>query len=156
VAAFKATLEELAEADLLLHVLDASRHDAPEQHQAVERILDELGVAGRPAILVLNKIDRRESDNGLRLLVEEWRGVPVSALTGQGIDELLGRIHLTLRPRLGHARLRVPYADGPALTLCYRAGRVLRRTDGPDGVELEVELPAHLLPRVEPYRIDAS
>jgi GTP-binding protein HflX len=153
VAAFKATLEELAEADLLLHVLDAGRHDASEQHLAVERILDELGLAGRPSILVLNKIDRREGDNGLRSLIEEWRGVPVSALTGQGIDELLARIHLALRPQLGHAVLRIPYADGPALTLCYQVGRVLRRADEAGGIELEVELPVHLLPRVAPYRV---
>ena len=156
VSAFKATLEELSDADVLLHVLDASRPDAPEQLEAVERILNELGLAERPSILVLNKIDCRESDNGLRFLIEDSRGVPVSALTGQGIEELLHRIELTLRPRMAHAVLQIPYADGPTLALCYQLGRVLRRADEAGGIRLEVELPLHVLAKVAPYRAGTS
>jgi len=153
VSAFKATLEELSEADVLVHVLDASHPNAPEQGEAVERLLTELDLAERPSILVLNKIDRHEGDNGLRSLIEDSRGVPLSALTGQGIDDLLQRIELVLRPRMGHAVVRIPYADGPTLALCYKMGRVLRRADEAGGIRLEVELPTHLLATVAPYRI---
>lgn len=154
VAAFKATLEELAEAAVLIHVLDASHPHAAEQGEAVERLLGELGLADRPAILALNKIDRLS--DGLAVGFGDAPRVAMSALTGQGIEELLEQIELTLRPRVGHAVLRVPYADGPALALCYKAGRVLRRTDEASGIRLEVELPAHLLAAVASYRIGTA
>lgn len=156
VLAFKATLEELPEADVLLHVLDASDPRAPEQRDAVERFLADLDLAEWPSILVLNKVDRCGGDNGLRSLIEDSRGVPISALTGQGIAELLDRIELALRPRMGHAVLRIPYADGPTLALCYKMGRVLRRADEAGGIRLEVELPSHLLAAVASYRIGRS
>ncbi|MBI4241230.1 MAG: GTPase HflX [Candidatus Rokubacteria bacterium] len=155
VAAFKATLEELPEADVLLHVLDVSHPEAAQQREAVERILADLDLAERPVIAILNKVDRRAGDNGLDSLTEESRGVPISALTGQGMGELLGRIELALRPRTGHAILRIPYADGATLALCYATGRVLRRADEPGGIRLEVELPTPVLARVAPYRIGA-
>jgi GTP-binding protein HflX len=153
VSAFKATLEELPDADALLHVLDASHACAPEQREAVERLLAHLNLLERPTILVLNKMDRCEGGNGLRSLLESSRGVAISALTGQGLGELLDQIELALRPRMGHAILQIPYTDGPTLALCYKAGRVLRREDEAGGVRLEVELPTHLLATVVPYRI---
>ena len=156
VSAFKATLEELREADVLLHVLDASHPSAPEHREAVERLLADLDLAERPSMLVLNKSDRCEGDNGLRFLIEDSHGIPISALTGQGMEELLDRIELALRHRLAYATLRIPYADGPTLALCYKTGRVLRRADEAGGIRLEVELPTHLLGAVAPYRIGVS
>ncbi|MBI4608876.1 MAG: GTPase HflX [Candidatus Rokubacteria bacterium] len=153
VAAFKATLEELAEADVLIRVLDASHPQAAEQREAVERLVAELDLAERPSILVLNKMDRLPGGNGLPPAVGDGPRVAISALTGQGIEELLQQIELVLRPRLDHAVLRIPYADGPTLALCYKMGRVLRRTDEPGGIRLEVELPSHFLATVAPYRI---
>lgn len=156
VSAFKATLEELREANVLLHVLDASHPSAPEHQDAVEQLLADLGLAGRFSILALNKVDRLEENNGLRFLIQDSHGVPISALTGQGIEELLDRIELALRPRLAYTILRIPYADGPTLALCYKTGRVLRRADEAGGIRLEVELPTHLLGSVAPYRIGVS
>ena len=156
VSAFKATLEELREANVLLHVLDASHPSAPEHRDAVEQLLADLGLAGRFSILALNKIDRLEGNNELRFLIEDSHGVPISALTGQGIEELLDRIELALRPRLAYTILRIPYADGSTLALCYKTGRVLRRADEAGGIRLEVELPTHLLESVAPYRIGVS
>jgi GTP-binding protein HflX len=125
VAAFRATLEELADADLLVHVADAS-HPALDEHiEAVESLLRELGVADRPTVLALNKIDRREGP--VAPLVARRGGVTISAATGEGIDEFLAAIDAAL-PAGGTVTLRIPHADGPALALCYERGRVRART----------------------------
>ncbi|MBI4588493.1 MAG: GTPase HflX [Candidatus Rokubacteria bacterium] len=151
--AFRATLEQLHDADVLLHVVDASHPRAGEQLRAVEQLLSELELADRPLLLALNKVDRIQEPHDLRRLAEESRGIPVSALTGAGLSELLAAIEALLRPRLGQVTLRIPYADGPALALCYRKGRVLRREDGEGGVVVDVALPLRLLGRVSAYRV---
>ena len=99
VAAFRATLEELAEADVLLHVVDA-RQGALEDHlAAVESLLEEIQVRDRPTILVLNKMDRVESDRSVEsLMVSRPRVVAISAATGKGIESLLAAIETALRP----------------------------------------------------------
>ena len=71
------------------------------------------------------------------------------------MPELLATIERALRHRMGHVTLRIPYADGPALALCYDKGRVLRREDGEAGVLLDVALPRPLLSRVSAYRVGA-
>ena len=97
VAAFRATLEELTEADVLLHVVDASQPALDDHLAAVEILLEELEVAGRPTILVLNKMDRVESERMLEtLMVSRPRVVAVSAATGKGIESLLVAIENAL------------------------------------------------------------
>lgn len=152
VAAFKATLEELEEADVLLHVVDASHPGLEDQVAAVESLLGELELSGRPTIVALNKTDRMEGGAPLRRLVERFDGVPISARTGQGTEELLERIEQVLRPGVERVVLRIPYRDGPALAQCYERGRVLTRSDEADGIRLEVELPPRLLAPLEAYR----
>ena len=152
VAAFKATLEELEEADVLLHVVDASHPGLEEQMEAVESLLGELELGHRPTIVVLNKVDRLDADAALGALVERFDAVAVSARTGQGMEALLDRIERALRPGVERIRLRIPYRDGTALAQCYERGRVLSRTDGVDGIDVEVELPRRLLRALEPYR----
>jgi GTP-binding protein HflX len=99
VAAFRATLEELAEADVLLHVVDASQPALDEHLAAVESLLDELQVRDRPTILVLNKMDRVESDRSLEsLLASRPRVVAISAATGKGLESLLAAIEAALHP----------------------------------------------------------
>jgi GTPase len=156
VAAFKATLEELDEADVLVHVVDASHPQLDEQVAAVESLLGELELRDQPTIVALNKVDRIGDGRGpLPSLVARFDGVAISARTGEGIDRLLERISRALRPRMVRASLLIPYRDGPALALCYERGRVLRRADDSDGIRLDVELPRHLLARVEGYRAEA-
>ena len=150
VAAFRATLEELAEADVLVHVADASHPALDEHMQAVESLLRELEVADRPTVLALNKIDRREGPR--EPLVARRGGVAISAATGEGIDELLAAIDALL-PAGGTVTLRIPHADGPALALCYERGRVLARADEADAVRVEVELPRRLLGPLARYRV---
>jgi GTP-binding protein HflX len=153
VAAFRATLEELADADLLLHVVDASHPGVEAQMAAVDALLAELGVAERPTILVLNKTDRVETPQVVDALRAARGGVAVSAATGEGLDRLLGAIDAALRPRGDTVTLRIPYADGPALALCYDRGRVVSRSDEPHHVELEVALPDRLVGSLAAYRV---
>ncbi|HXJ79273.1 MAG TPA: GTPase HflX [Candidatus Methylomirabilis sp.] len=153
VAAFKATLEELAEADVLVHVVDASHPGLDDQVAAVEALLAELELPERPAIVAVNKVDRLESESALRGLLERWNGVAISALTGAGIDGLLARIDEALRPRVERLALLIPYGHGPALALCYEKGRVLERRDEPEGIRLQVEVPRRVVPQLETYRL---
>jgi GTPase len=152
VAAFRATLEELKDADVIVHVLDAS-HPALEEHAvAVERILAELEVADRPTVLALNKIDRTEGGRGLEALVARREGVAISAATGEGLPELLKAIDAALP--LGNAvTLRIPHGDGAALALCYERGRVLARVDEPQHVVVDVQLPGSWLGTLAGYRV---
>ncbi|PYM70590.1 MAG: GTPase HflX [Candidatus Rokuibacteriota bacterium] len=152
VAAFKATLEELEEADVLVHVVDASHPGLEEQMAAVESLLTELELTGRPSIVALNKVDRLDADVALEALVDRFDGVAISARTGAGVDRLLDRVAQTLGPRVERVTLRIPYRDGTALAHCYGRGRVLARSDDADGIRLEVELAPRLLGPVEAYR----
>jgi GTP-binding protein HflX len=150
VAAFRATLEELADADLLLHVVDASHPALDEHMRAVRDLLKELGVADRPMVLALNKIDRL--DTPVEPVGTRLGGVAISAATGEGIDELLTAVDRAL-PVGGAATLRIPHTDGAALALCYERGRVLTRTDEADAVRLDVDLPRQLLGALAAYRV---
>src|SRR5262249_59440091 len=98
VAAFKATLEELEEADVLLHVVDASHPGLDEQMEAVESLLGELELGDRPTIVALNKVDRLAADAALGALVDRFDGVAVSARTGEGVGSALDRLGAGLRP----------------------------------------------------------
>lgn len=153
IAAFRATLEELRDADVLLHVVDAS-HPAMDDHiGAVEGVLEEIEVAGRPTLLVFNKIDRLEAGTPIELVAAARGGVAVSAATGEGVGRLLAAIEAALPPFGGVMRLRIPHGDGGALALCYERGRVRARRDEPEHVHLEVELPAALEDTLAAYRV---
>jgi GTPase len=156
VAAFKATLEELTEADLLLHVVDASQPRAPEQMTAVDRVLRELGLADKPALVVVNKVDRLDGNDGFLRRATGGGGVPISALTGHGVELLLERIDAMLRATRVTWRLRVPHARGAVLSLVYARGRVLTREDRDDAVWLEAEIPRALARLVASYRVGAE
>jgi len=156
VAAFKATLEELAEAALLMHVVDASHPRAREQMAAVYQVLGALGLEGRPTLVALNKIDRvNEVDGFVRGLVTEG-AVPVSALTGDGLPALLQGIEAALRPTRVRCRFVIPYARIGVMGAVYERGRVLARRNQMEGIELEAEVPPPLLGMLAPYRTDGS
>src|SRR6185436_3948698 len=153
VAAFRATLEELADADVLLHVVDASHPAFDDHKQAVDDLLGELGVADRPTILVMNKIDRLDTDPGFMAARSE--AIAISAADGTGIDALLAAIERSLPP-VGSLTLRIPHGEGAPLALCYERGRVLARRDTPGHVELDVDLPVGLLRALARYRVTDS
>ena len=151
VAAFRATLEELAEADVLVHVVDAT-HPALEEHMAaVDALLRELEVADRPTVLALNKVDRLEEGQGTAAFAGRRDAVAVSAATGAGMDALLDAVEAML-PAGGPVTLHIPHGDGAALALCYERGRVLAREDRSDCVALAVELPGPVLASLQAYR----
>jgi GTP-binding protein HflX len=150
VAAFRATLEELTEADVLLHVVDAS-HPAVDEHvEAVERLLRELGADDRPTLMVLNKIDRMTDFP--EPLADRRDAVRISAATGEGIDALIDRVAEMVSPLGRTVRLRIPHTDGAALARCYEHGHVVARTDEADHVELDVELAPGALDGLLRYR----
>jgi GTP-binding protein HflX len=153
VAAFKATLEELAEAALLLHVVDVSHPRAREHMGAVHRVLADLGLQSRPTLVVMNKVDRLPERTGLLRELASEGGVAISARTGEGVETLLERVDRLLGIGRTRCRLRVPYARAAVLAVLYQRGRVLGREDRPDGIWLEAELPGSLGGLVRPFLV---
>jgi GTP-binding protein HflX len=151
VAAFRATLEELADASVLMHVVDASHVAMLDHMAAVDALLTELEVADRPTVLVLNKVDRMEERHRVDAVLAERGGVAISAATGEGIPHLRAAIDSAL-PSLRAVRLRIPHGDGAALAACYERGRVLSRQDEDGHVSVEVELPPVLPAALASYR----
>ena len=160
VEAFRSTLEEVATADLLLHVVDAGHPFAEEQERAVRKVLDEIGAGERPVIRVLNKIDRLDSADpafadGGSCALDRADGVCVSARVGTGLDELLARIDSRLFPDRVKATYRIPAADGRALADLYRNGKIVRRTVMDDVIECDAELDARQAVRFRAFRVSA-
>jgi len=154
VAAFRATLEELTEADVLVHVVDASQGALEEHMAAVDSLLRELEVAAdRPTVLALNKVDRLDEAHAAAVLAGRRSAVALSAATGEGVETLLDAIEKAL-PVSGAVTLRIPHGDGAALALCYERGRVLTRADTPGHVTLEVELAGPALAALGAYRVE--
>jgi GTP-binding protein HflX len=147
VAAFRATLEEVKEADLLLHVVDASAPGVEEREAAVEAVLREIDARDRPRLLVLNKSDDAQAERREALLAARPEAVAVSALRGDGLDRLLEAVaeRLDLEPR--RVRLRFAAADRRGVAGVYAAGRVLAHEVADGRVVLEAELPARVLDR---------
>jgi GTPase len=143
VAAFRATLEEVLEADIIAHVRDAAHDETEAQKADVLKVLADLGVEPdreRPFIEVLNKIDLLDEDIRAGLLARgrERTGapIPVSALSGEGIDLLLARFEASLTRDNVELRLTLGHEDGEGLAWAYRHGQIRERRDGADGVEL--------------------
>lgn len=151
VAAFRATLEEVTDADLLVHVIDASHPRWMHQRDAVEQVLRDLGAGEKPRITVLNKADRLSREALRDALAEEPQGVVLSALRGVGLANLLRVISRSLPDVLRRVRLVVPYGEERALARVYAHGRVLQRKDTPDGVDVEAEVTAATAAALRPY-----
>jgi len=147
VAAFRATLEEVVEADLLLHVVDASAPDLEEREAAVESVLDEIGAGERPRILVLNKSDRVPATRSTALARDRSGSVLVSARTGDGVDDLLAAVESRLQLEPRRVRLHFRRGDRRAISSVYAAGRVLEHEEEGEEVTLQAELPERLLAR---------
>jgi GTP-binding protein HflX len=150
VEGFAATLEETLVADLVLHVVDASAPDArlEEMVAAVETVLGEIGAAGLPVEVVLNKIDAVDRLRRRRLGNRFPDALHVSALTGEGLPGLRKRIAERFAHRLETVRLLVPHGEGGALAELYALGAPIdERVDRPDGVLIRARLPERAVRR---------
>ena len=129
VEAFRSTLEEVADADLILHVVDGSDPDPEGQLSAVRSVLAEIEATNIPELVVINKSDAADPFVLDRLLLREPNSIAVSALTGFGISELLALIEVQLPDPQVDIKVCIPYQRGDLLARVYREGSVLSRTD---------------------------
>jgi GTP-binding protein HflX len=150
VAAFRSTLQEAREADLLLHVIDAADPERAERIRQVNEVLESVGAQALPQIAVYNKIDRtgeapRSEPDAEGRVDRIW----LSAHSGAGIEMLLAALHAQLGTDLHHCLLRLPASEGRARARLFAAGAVLRQRPLDDGgIELEVNLRRHELERI--------
>jgi GTP-binding protein HflX len=145
--AFRATLEEVQEAALILHVSDVSNPHHDELDHEVDKILRELGVDGRPRLRVLNKMDRLAPED--RKAITNGAPVVVSALTGEGIEELLLRMDAEMpTDPVETLSIRLPLAEGRTLAMIHALGRVLRSEIDDSHMRLDAEVPASIAKRL--------
>ncbi len=157
VEAFKATLEEVVEADVLLHVIDVSHPAVDRQIEAVEAVLKELGALEKPVLHVLNKIDMPDTEPvQLRIAARLQPCISVSARTGQGVDVLRDALLDILHRETVQLALRVPMSDGRTLALLQAQADVLEQVYEGEQVVLTVRLSASLAAKVRGYEVASS
>jgi GTP-binding protein HflX len=155
IAAFRATLEEVLEADIILHVRDAAHEESEAQKSDVLKVLAELGIdteGDRRILEVLNKIDLlgASARAGLRAKNGKVRSpVAISALTGEGLSDLLARMETMLDTQALRLTLRLPPSDGAGIAWAYANGRVVARKDRNSGTELTLSIDADALGRFQ-------
>ena len=148
VESFKATLEEVVGADLLLHLVDASHPKAKEMEKAVFDVLGELKATDKPMITVLNKIDKL-NDAEIRRLSNEFKdAVGVSALKGKNVEALIDRIVLYLSKAVKTYKIVLPQSEARLISLIHEKGHVIKREYRNNKVCLEVELPVGLYKKI--------
>ena len=170
VAAFRATLEEVAEADLLIHVVDASSPSVHHQIEAVEQVLEEIGAGGRPMIVAINKADKLQRD--LPVVVSEDKAdeqsrnaslqhgsitdtlpsVRVSGLTGEGIDELLHCISENLVLQFVRLDVLIPYDRGELVARFHQFGAIEEESYEPNGTRMRGHMPENQAGALLPFR----
>jgi len=155
IAAFRATLEEVQEAAVIIHVSDISNPHHAEHDADVLKVLADLGVQDRPRLNVFNKTDRLTEEELTMLKKSNERrenAIFTSALTGAGLDELLARVDAVMPvDPLVRLNLRIPISDGRHLSLVHACGRVLHSEVSDGHMNLEAELPESLARRLEDF-----
>jgi GTP-binding protein HflX len=152
VEAFKATLEEVVQADLLLHVVDVSHPQAAEQIDAVNAVLNEIGAAGKPTLMVFNKMDKLNGHvHGHNLLHKHADGVAVSAQTGHGLPELLAELNNQVRPIREFMELSVPHESASVIARLHAVGQVVERDYNGEKAWFKVRIPPHLHSEFAPF-----
>ena len=155
VAAFRATLEEIGEADLLLHVVDVTHPHAMAQAEAVHNTLKGIDAEGIPTIPVLNKIDRLENPDKAQAALESFPdAVAISALRGDGIDELLENVKTRLFESFETIKVELPYNLGNLISLFHEEGQVDQVENRYEGVFIQGRLPVRYLTQFKPYVVE--
>ncbi len=153
VAAFRATLEEIAEADLLLHVVDISHPNAMAQFEAVQQTLAEINAGHIPVLTALNKVDRLKDPNAARTVLENYpQAVAISATKGIGIPELMSKVAQELYETYTPIQLWLPYQQGQLLSLFHEAGQVEKIEHGRGGVLIAGRIPGRLIAQFAEYQ----
>jgi len=158
VDSFKATLEEVVEADLLLHIVDVSHPQAHEQAKAVEIVLKELEAWGKPTVIALNKIDKLNDDaTVLEKFQREFdHAVPISAKERTNFSVLFEEIANRLQDRRVNVTLSIPHDRAKTIALVYRSGYVTGREMENGNVVLKAQIPKVLAGELTPYVVDES
>jgi GTP-binding protein HflX len=159
VEAFKATLEEVVQADLLLHVADISHPQAGEQIAAVNAVLAEIGAGEKPTIMIFNKMDRLNPDGtgtgGVgalnRLREHHPHTVAISATTGEGIASLLAEIGTQLRPKREFLELRVPHEQAAVIARLHKVGQVIESRYSGKTARFKVRIPPQYHDEFAPF-----
>ena len=151
VEAFRSTLEEVAASDLILHVVDGSDPDPEGQLSAVRKVLADIDAHNIPELVVINKADAADPFVIDRIKLHEKNAIAVSALTGQGIAELVALIEQQLPHPQIDIKATIPYDRGDLLARAYREGKVLSRTDTESGTVIVAKVPQLLANLLEEY-----
>jgi GTPase len=152
VEAFKATLEEVVQAELLLHVVDVSHPQAEEQIAAVNSVLAEIGADGKPTIMVLNKIDKCEGNGLLEKYLQQYsNAVAISAASGTGIPELIDELGTQLRPIREFVELCVPHGQSAVIARLHEVAQVTERDYAGEQARFRARIPPHFHGEFAPY-----
>ena len=150
IEAFKATLEEVVQADVLIHILDISSPIADEQNKAVYQVLTELKAQTKPIITALNKIDMLDNHHVIqRFMHNITNSIPISALKGEGIRELLGKVMAELSAHIAEIKIFIPQEKMNVLSQIYDEGQVHKKEYREGGVYIEATVPLRLKKKLE-------
>ncbi len=155
VEAFKATLEEVVQADLLLHVVDISHPQADEQIQSVDAVLKEIGADGKPTLMVFNKTDRLNGDQSraVQFLERHPNGVAISAANGQGLPSLLEQLASQVRPLREFVELNVPHDRAGVIARLYEVAQVVERDYSGRTARFKARIPPYHRQEFAPFLV---
>jgi GTP-binding protein HflX len=157
VEAFRSTLEEVARSTLIVHVADASSPDVIEQIDAVREVLAEIGAVHIPEVLALNKIDRLSETERARALGRiDGDAVPISARTGEGLDELMERVERSLPRFPMDVTILVPWGREDVTAMLYRNAEVLSEDAREDGTLVHARVGEREFAAVAPFRVEPA
>ncbi len=156
IAAFRATLEEISEADVLLHVVDISHPNAKEQVRAVHQTLQALGLEGIPVVTALNKIDKLPAALPDAVLKDYPNTVPISATAREGVPELLETVEKVLFDTMNYVRVKLPFNAGRLLNVFHEEGTIENLVHRPDGVLISGRIPGSRMTEFRPYLVDSD
>jgi GTPase len=157
VEAFKATLEEVVQADLLLHVVDISHPQAEEQIAAVDAVLKEIGADGKPTLMVFNKLDQLNGNGDVltRFMEKHPQAVAISAVEGEGITNLIAELGSQLRPSREFVELAIPHDRADVIARLHELGHVVQRNYNGAKARFKARIPPHLHDEFSPYFVRA-
>lgn len=152
IASFRATLEEVSEADMLLHVVDVSHPNVRRQIDAVDKVLEELGATKNPILMVFNKIDKVDDMNELSNLKREYpNNVEISALTGKGLDALKAKLlEFTSRNEI-EIEVDIPHREGHIINFLYDHGKILKKEFKNNLVHIQAKLDKRYAGKLDKY-----